>query len=300
MGGPNEVLLGGCASAAAVAACDAAVAEVERIESKYSRYRTDSALSHLNAAAGQGWVSVDEETRQLLDYADACYRASSGLFDITSGVLRRAWDFSGRQGPPCLPDPSLLAQLVRRVGWERVERRGERVRLARETELDLGGIAKEYAVDRVCALLWSLGVRHALVNLGGDTRVFGGQPTPSGQTAPWRIGVAHPRNEGAVLGTVALTDGAVASSGDYERYVEIEGRRFCHVLNPRTGMSVSYWQSVTVVAPVCVSAGSASTIAMLLEAHAGAFLQEQAQSFLAVSAQSTLRGGLFDPPQLDS
>lgn len=293
MGGPNEIQIAGCPADLAARALDAAVGEVARIEAKFSRYRQDSALSRLNASAGRGWTLVDDETRDLLAYAHTCHEASGGLFDISSGVLRRAWDFSGRRTPPRVPAAAVLAQLLSLVGWERVEREAEQVRLPAGMELDFGGIGKEYAVDRVCALLGELGVAHGLVNLGGDTRVFGGQPMPDGHLGPWRVGIAHPREEGATLCTVALTDGAIATSGDYERFVEIDGRRYCHLLDPRTGMPVSHWQSVTVVAPLCLSAGAASTIAMLLQDRAPAFLRDQGLSFLAWGSREVVRDGLF-------
>jgi thiamine biosynthesis lipoprotein len=144
-------------------------------------------------------------------------------------------------------------------------------------ELDLGGIGKEYAADRAAAILASHGIAHALVNLGGDVRALGGQP--GGR--PWRIGIAHPRAEGRVIGEVELVDGAVATSGDYQRYFEVDGRRYAHVLDARTGWPVGFWQSASVVAPVCTVAGSLSTFAML-RADAAAFLDAQGVRYLLV------------------
>ena len=128
-------------------------------------------------------------------------------------------------------------------------------------ELDLGGAVKEYAVDRVSSLCWDAGIQHGLINLGGDIKVIG--PHPDG--TPWAVGIRHPRDPERIARTVYLKRGAMASSGDYERCLVINGRRFGHVLNPKTGWPVSHLASVSVVAEFCVVAGSASTIAMLME-----------------------------------
>jgi hypothetical protein len=123
-------------------------------------------------------------------------------------------------------------------------------------ELDFGGIGKEYAADRAAAVLAQSGVEYALVNLGGDVRVVG----PQADGAPWRIGIRHPREPNRVLATIALSEGALATSGDYERFFELEGKRYCHILDPRAGRPVDTFQSVSVVAPLCVVAGSCATI----------------------------------------
>ncbi len=260
-------------------AADAAIADVKRIETKYSRYRDDSVTTRINRAAGRDAVAIDAETVALLDYAQRCHDLSDGLFDITSGVLRRAWDF--RRRPPKLPDAPTLEAARALIGWERVEREGGRVRLPRAgMEIDFGGMGKEYAADRAATILQEAGIAHALVNLAGDVRALGAQP---GGT-PWRVAIRHPRRDNAVIAYVELADGAVATSGDYERCFDLDGRRYCHILNPRTGMPVAHWQSVSVVAPLCVVAGSCATIAMLQEARGEAFLAAQGLHYVAVGA----------------
>ncbi|HMF28832.1 MAG TPA: FAD:protein FMN transferase, partial [Candidatus Cybelea sp.] len=127
------------------------------------------------------------------------------------------------------------------------------------------------------------GVASGLVNLGGDVRAIERQPDGS----PWRVGIRHPRRVGAVVGAVSLTSAAVATSGDYERYFELDGKRYCHILDPRTGMPVTYWQSVSVVAPLCVVAGSCATIAMLLERDGEAFLRAQGLPYIAIDADGS-------------
>jgi len=256
MAADNEVQIHARDEAEARVAAQRAIAEVHRIEAKYSRYRPESLLSRINAAAGGEPVAVDAETQALLDYAAACWRESGGLFDATSGVLRRAWDFAVARVPAAAEREPLLA----RIGWQHVEREEGSVRLALAgMELDFGGLGKEYAVDRAAAELHACGISSALVNLAGDLAVLGPQPGGSA----WRIGIRHPRLAGAVAATLDVASGAIATSGDYERYIEVDGVRHCHLLDPRTGLSAQGFRSVTVHAPTCLVAGSAATVAML-------------------------------------
>jgi len=258
------------------AAATCAMDEVARIEEKYSRYRAGSLLSRINAAAGRDFVEVDGETEALLDYAGACYEQSDGLFDATSGVLRRAWNFDVAR----VPDEAELAPVLARVGWDAVEREPGRVRLARPgMELDFGGFGKEYAVDRAALVLRESGIESAVVNLAGDVCILG--PQPGGE--PWRVGIRHPRREGVAIAKVPVTSGALATSGDYERYVEVDGVRHCHILDPRTGRSARGFQSVSVLASTCLVAGSATTIAMLKGRDAGlAWLRSLGLGYLTV------------------
>jgi len=152
-------------------------------------------------------------------------------------------------------------------------------------QIDFGGIGKEYAADRVATICLEHGMRHGLVNLGGDIRAIG----PQADGTPWRVGIRHPRVQDAAVAGFDLAAGALATSGDYERYFEIAGQRYCHILNPKTGMPVRYWQSVSVVSPLCVVAGSCATIAMLLEADAPAFLESQGVQWLGIEADGSLR-----------
>ncbi len=252
-----------------------AIAEVSRIERIYSRYRPESIVSRINAAAGQNSVSCDSETITLLQYADKLYETSSGLFDITSGVLRKAWNFS----EAALPSPETLSSLLPLIDWKRVEQKDDRVHLpVAGMELDFGGFGKEYAADRAAAVIHGKGVRSGYVNLAGDIRVIG--PKPDGTA--WVIGIQDPRHREKTIASIPLFSGALATSGDYERFFEADGKRYCHIIHPRTGYPVTYWRSVTVVAPLAITAGSYSTIAMLKEDDGLAFLKDSGMDYLAV------------------
>ncbi len=244
------------------------IAEVLRLEAKYSRYREDSLLSEINrAAAAGGAVNVDAETALLLDYAQTCYLQSDGLFDISSGLLRRAWKFREQR----LPGQAEIDDLLERIGWSKLEWRPPALRFLQPgMELDFGGVVKEYAVDRAANLCRAAGVRRALVNLGGDLCMVG----PRGDGQPWIVGISHPRRPEDVLTNLAVTRGAVAYSGDYQRCMMIDGVRYAHVLNPKTGWPVRYLAGVAVIGDQCVVAGSATTIAMLKEREGPAWLRE--------------------------
>jgi len=290
MASENELLLWSDDEARATLAAEAAVADVLRIEAKYSRYRDDSVTTRINRAAGGEAVSIDAETAALLTYADQCHRISGGRFDLTSGALRRAWDF--RRTPPRIPDVAAIKAATALIGWNRVEWDESSARLPDAgMEIDFGGIGKEYAADRAATVCAAHGIEHGLVNLGGDVRATG--PQPEGE--PWRVGIRHPRREGAAIATVLLESGAVATSGDYERFFEIAGQRYSHILDPRTGRPVAHWQSISVVAPLCVVAGSFATIAMLQEREAEAFLREQGLRYVAVDAGGVVHGAAAEP-----
>jgi thiamine biosynthesis lipoprotein len=257
MGSPCALHLWGPSRRATDALAVLCRREVERLESKYTRYRDDSLTSRINASSGsESGVCVDDETASLLDYAETCFEQSDGLFDLTSGILRRAWDFrSGR-----LPRQEEIEPLLARVGWRRARWERPRFALPMEgMEIDFGGVVKEYAADRVAELCRSADCHHALVDLGGDLAVVG--PHPDGR--PWRVGIRDPRRPSLAAAGVAVFAGGVASSGDYARCMMVDGRRYGHILDPRSGWPVRGLASVSVLASHCLIAGSASTIAML-------------------------------------
>jgi FAD:protein FMN transferase len=288
MGSDNEVLVAAQDGAAAEVAMQAAAAEVQRIEAKYSRYRDDSIIGQINRAAGNGeFIACDDETNLLLGCANELYIESGGLFDATSGILRRAWDFS----KPVLPTEETLAPLLALVGWDKVERNGNSVRLTEGgMQLDFGGFGKEYASDRAVRVLKDHGITSGYANLGGDICAVG--PDPDGQ--PWLIGVANPRVKGEIIATMPVARGALATSGDYVKYFELGGRIYSHILNPKTGMPVNYWAQTTVRGPTAIMAGAISTIAMLKESSAIDFLANANTPYLFVG----LNGQIFSNQKL--
>ena len=252
-----------------------AINEVRRIEKKYTRYQADSIVSLINAAAGRDWVACDDETESLFNYADTLFNISDGLFDITSGILRQAWNFN----TPVLPSQKQLSELLNLIGWQQVERKEQQIKLPQiGMEIDFGGFGKEYAADRASTLLATNGIKHGYVNLGGDLRAIGTKPTGE----PWVMGILNPREKGAIIASIPVAVGALATSGDYEKFFDLDGKRYCHVISPRTGQPVSFWQSVSVLAPLSINAGTYTTIAMLKEADGLAWLEDSGMAYLAI------------------
>lgn len=271
MASPCELLLDGGDEPTARRLLRLAQAEALRVERRYSRYRSDSVVAQLHAGRGH-WQTVDNETAQLLDFAAQCHALSGGLFDITSGVLRQAWRFDGSER---VPTPEAVAALLPRVGWHRLRWQRPRLWLPEGMELDFGGIGKEYAVDRVRALLMAETDVPLLVNFGGDLACSG----PRADGSAWQVGIegvladAAGRTDAAAV--LSLRSGALATSGDARRYLMHQGRRLGHVLDPRSGWPVQGApRSVTVAASRCVEAGMLSTMALLRGPGAAAWLRE--------------------------
>ncbi len=242
--------------------------EVARIERKYSRYRNDSLLSMINAAAGRP-VPIDPETYALLHYADQCWRLSEGLFDITSGALRRVWKFDGSDR---VPSAAAVEAVLPLIGWDRVDLAPDSVRFRPGMEIDLGGLGKEYAVDRAALMLAARTDLPVLVNFGGDLRISG--PRRDGE--PWRIAIEAVQDDSETPAMLELRGGALTTSGDARRFLLKDGVRYSHILNPRTGWPIANPpRSVTVAGATCLEAGIMSTLAMLHGEEAEAFLKRE-------------------------
>ena len=268
MGSPCELQLYAKDKAQFEQVAQNVVNDLARLEGKYSRYRADSFLSKMNQCAALGKsLELDAETAHLLNYAQTCYEQSEGLFDITSGALRRVWAFNADR--PILPKQKDIDEILAFVGWDKIVLDGAALHFSLAgMEIDFGGIVKEYAADRAAALCVSMGMSHGIVNLGGDIKIIG----PHADSSPWHIGIRDPKDKNFVSSVVQLHSGAMASSGDYERCIDIEGKRYGHILNPKTGWPVQHFSSITVISDFCVLAGSASTIAMLKEKDGIAWL----------------------------
>jgi thiamine biosynthesis lipoprotein len=241
----------------------AAEAEARRIEFKFSRFRADSVISRISAEAGRNPVAVDAETQALIESALDLARLTGGRFDPTIGALAAAWDF--RRGR--VPAPATIRALLPLVAASAVRVRPLEVFLERPgMVLDLGGIGKEYAVDRVAALLREAGVASAIVNFAGDVRTFGRRS----DGRAWSIGVQDPRERARCRFTIRVRDRAgIATSGDYERCFEQDGVRYHHLLDATTGEPARGLRSATVVAPDTLAAGRLASAAFLLGPQAG-------------------------------
>jgi thiamine biosynthesis lipoprotein len=276
MGSPCEVLVDSSCEQQAQAVASAVAACALRLERKFSRYLPDNIVARINGAAGQS-VDVDEETARLLDFAELVWRLSDGKFDITSGVLRRAWRFDGGTK---VPDADQVRALLPLVGWSRVRWEKPLLTLLPGMEIDFGGIGKEYAVDQALTAAAQVTSNPVLVNFGGDLAVTG----PRRDGRPWRVGI---EGIAAATGTaidtstetaglIDLSAGALATSGDTYRFVNSASRRLPHILDPRSGEPVrGAPHSVTVAAPTCTQAGMWCTLAMLEGAGAEALLQRE-------------------------
>jgi thiamine biosynthesis lipoprotein len=238
----------------------AATAWVNAFEAKYSRFRPDSLVSRINAAAGREWIAVDAEMEGLLKLCDALHFMTQGVLDPTSLPLIQLWNY--KTDTPRLPADSEIAAARALVGWKRVQREPGKVFLP-ETgmALDFGGFGKEYAVDFVVQLASDHGLACALVDFGHDLRAVG---LPPGKPA-WHIGLEDPLQPGTSALSVALIGKAIASSGDYLRGFTLNGKRYGHIIDPRTGWPVANGcVQATVIAGSCLQAGVLSTTAFVL------------------------------------
>jgi len=273
MAGPCDVLVESDDRRDAKRITAIVAAEALRIEAKFSRYLTGNVVHAINSSRGRA-VSVDEETARLLDFARQLHEMSGGTFDVTSGALRRAWTFDGSDR---LPAPEAVREALAFVGWHRVEWNGSEIRLEPGMEIDLGGIGKEYAVDRSAQIAARELPGSCLVNFGGDLVVT----RPRGGSKPWRVGIEDPqgRRPGAVH-LIRLVSGGLATSGDARRFLLKDGVRYGHILDPTTGWPVAgVPRSVTVAAGTCVQAGMLATLAMLQGESAEDFLEAQGERF---------------------
>jgi thiamine biosynthesis lipoprotein len=274
MASPCEVLVGGSDRALAEHVVGLVAREAARIEAKYSRYLAGNIVDEINRSDGRTIV-VDDETARLLDYAARLHEISGGKFDVTSGVLRRVWRFDGSDR---LPSARAVAELLAVVGWDKVRWRAPELTLRPGMELDLGGVGKEYAVDRAAALVLPWTAR-CLINFGGDLLALG----PQADGTPWRVGIEALSGEGAAAKRIDLATGALATSGDARRYLLKDGKRFSHILDPRSGWPVADApRSVTVAAPSCTQAGMLATLALLQGRKAEDFLSAQRVQFWAL------------------
>jgi thiamine biosynthesis lipoprotein len=255
--------------AAGEAAIDAVMAEMQHIDASMSTYKPDSELSQLNAAAAQRPFKVSRELFELLGTAMEYSRITGGAFDVTYASVGFMYDFRARKKPT----EQQIKQLLPEVNYRlvKLDRATQTVRyLHAGVRIDLGGIAKGYAVDRGIDILKQRGVQHALVSAGGDSRVMGDR-----FGRPWIIGIRHPDRKDEVIARLPLVDTAISTSGDYERFFDEDGERYHHIIDPRTGHSASMVRSATVLADTATRTDGLSKTAFVLGADAAIAIYEK-------------------------
>ncbi|MFB6262764.1 MAG: FAD:protein FMN transferase [Bradymonadaceae bacterium] len=237
---------------AAARAIDAAFDEVVRLDGLLSSWESTSELSRVNRRAGERPVEVGPELMEVVALAQRISRRTDGAFDLTFASCDSLWSFR----PPEIPSSSELKRCRGEIGYEQIRiDRGESTIYLPDGDLAIGvgGIGKGYAVDRAARILERHGIHNYLVDGGGDVRVR------AEDVSPWQVGIAHPRRRGELLERLTLEEGAVVTSGDYERYFERDGKRYHHILDPRTGRPARGTAAVTVVADRAARADALST-----------------------------------------
>lgn len=261
LGSPCELFFAANDEVQARRYVQAAFTWLASFEARFSRFRPDSIVSRINAAAGRDWVDIDDETNLLLDLCDNAHFVTRGAFDATALPLSQLWDW--KQARQTLPTPEEIAQARSLVGWQRIQRAPGRIFLpCPGMMLDFGGIGKEFAVDCLLRLGDASGIPHLMVDLGGDIAVRGEPPEGGG----WYVGLEDPSDNERCYCGIRLKDGAaIATSGDYRRCFQLDGLTFGHIIDARTGWPVANGtRAVSVIAPRCTAAGLLSTSAMVL------------------------------------
>ncbi len=272
---------------------DEAFVEIARVDQALSDWRDGTELFEVNRQAGFGPVAVSQDMYEVVERAHHFSEISNGAFDITFNVMWGVWDFKTR--PARLPDAAEISRRLPLINYRNVifDADARTVFLRRRgMKLGLGGIGKGYAVDRVCMLLEKYGMRHYIVAGGGDIRVSG-----SRGKEPWRMAVKHPRRQG-VLYLLDMTDVAIATSGDYERYFVLDGERYHHILDPKTGHPARGLSSVTIIAPRATDADALSTAVFVLGLGKDMALLETIPAVEAIIVDLELRPFLTDGLQV--
>lgn len=258
-----------------------AVAEIRRLEGVLSEWKPETEIGQVNAHAGE-WVSIGSEALEVIERGLWAGKLSDGRFDITFQAMSKVWKFgSAQEDPPRLPTRAEVDRLRKLVDYRRVELdvAGRRVRLGKDQQLGLGGIAKGYIVDRAAQTLRAAGVRSFLAQAGGD--LYGSGTKPDGK--PWVSGIRDPRGlEGEYFAVLELTDHAFSTAGDYARGYVVDGKRYHHIIDPTTGYPATASRSVTVWAPDATTADAVDDAVFILGPERGLKLVESLEGVGAV------------------
>ncbi|MET0008750.1 MAG: FAD:protein FMN transferase [Candidatus Thiodiazotropha sp. 6PLUC4] len=273
-------------------AVTAVMDEFRRLDEKLSPYKESSELSLLNRMAAEGAVSISGELFHLLEESQKYAELTEGAFDITFASIGHQYDY--RKGKK--PSQEITTQTLPLIDYRHILLKPEEQSVMfrkRGVRIDLGGIAKGYAVDKGIELLRERGIEHALISAGGDSRLIGDH-----QGRPWHIGIQAPRNREAMAAVLPLSDSAISTSGDYERFFEAEGIRYHHIITPKTGSSAREVQSVTILGPNATRTDALSTSIFVLGAKAGMAMVNRLDDIEAVIIDN--QGQLLSSDGLES
>ncbi len=257
---------------------------IRNVENLMSSYNNDSEIALINKNAGKSYVKVSPETYNLIKKSIDFSIMTDGVFDISVAPIVDLWGFNQQERH--IPSENELEKALSLVGYKKIllDDKNNSVSLQKEgMKIDLGAIAVGYAVDKAINALKEIGINKALINAGGEIYALG---IPKKKKA-WRIGIQHPRQKGDLLGSIDIKDNAVSTSGDYENCFEENGKRYCHILNPKTGMPVDKIMSVTVIADNTTDADALSTALMLMKPNEAIELVERLENIECIIVAGT-------------
>lgn len=272
---------------------DAVIAEITRIENLISDWKPDSQVSQVNKNAGIGPVKVDPEVFALTERALHFSRLTDGAFDISFAAMDRIWKFDGSM--TAMPTPEAIRKSVEKVGFEQIELDPKQSTIflkKKGMKIGFGALGEGYAADRCRDMMLARGIKAGIVNGSGDMRTWGHKPDGT----PWTIGITNPLDKDTIFAVIPLREEAVVTSGSYEKFVVFNGKRYAHIINPRTGYPATGVSSVTVFGPSAETANGFSTSLMVLGKKAGLALLHKHPQYQYILI--TDDGQVFSSPQL--
>jgi thiamine biosynthesis lipoprotein len=251
-------------SAFSFTAINKAIEEVVRIEALISSWKTNSQTSLINRNAGNKPVKVSKELINLITRSIKVSKLSNGYFDITFASLKSVWDFKNTKHT--IPDSITIINSVKLINYRNIELNDSTVYLKHKgMKLDFGAIGKGYSANRAKLIMEQNHIENGIVNAGGDLISWGGNE----ENKDWRIGIADPENKKNIISWLNITDMAVVTSGNYEKFVVIDGVKYCHIINPKTGYPTTGIQSVTIICKNAELADDLATTVFILGKHEG-------------------------------
>jgi thiamine biosynthesis lipoprotein len=259
---------------------DGGIAEIRRIETLLTTYNEESETSLINRNAGISPVTVSRETFDLIDRSIRISRLTQGAFDISYGsVDKRLWNFDTSLN--ALPDRETARKMVRLINYRNIEldeRECSVFLKGKGMRIGFGGIGKGYAAERAKSVMQAMGVDSGIVNASGDLAIWGHQADGS----PWTIGIVDPNSRGHIFSQMNVTNMAVATSGNYEKYILVNGKKYSHTINPRTGLPITGIKSVTIICPNAEFADAIATPVMIMGVRSGIDLINQLKNVEAI------------------